>query len=1098
MEGLFVVFLLAWNCGVVWTNSTQLPPTTSNESLQCGVDLNDYDYYWDDYINVYRNNCIGYGCEGWYNYTLQGGRRQISTFNNLPSRCKYMLEWDWVVIVALKDEHPNILTIGEEIQTLPGCAVNNTNMECLFDVDVMVKKCDGDLIYYLKYHNITFSYYYYVDNIYCFECDTPLGTPYYYHEHASDDFLLVETSDRKWYNFNVDGIQYVIPSVEDLQFLDWDVFMEDLDYIHYYPWLLAVDGDRAYWTQLDGNVQSFRLCEYYIYDYIDGYDNFTCNYYYYDDIYVSKCNDGIRYHLPYHYWPLYVVNANINRPIVMPELVHEPVVSNIEGTLTSAYQPVIQFRCSFTINSTELYTVNWYIDDILVATRGPSNVEDELLLKETELQPIKLGFNIKCSYKITTVANETFSEDYYAGIKILDTDIRLSRRGSEIIRAKLTVPMGCLHAAFEDTPCSQPLILYDPNKDDEECDGEVSVTNGAGDKCYEEIQTLKFGETWDPNKIYRFIVTTVEHTYDDRTDFNLSISVPGTVSHSIWQGYNQNGVKVQESTMYCFGDSGPVCACGIAVRAGQDVFMIDRCGDVNYLDFPYCGDGGLLDVQVVTTPIGTKIIIYFTWGKFMNTDIIMSAKDFGNTRGLCGYFDNDRQNDFTLSNGTVTGNDHELFAETWRLSDEMNLFTNSERELGKWSENNTISCLCSSDGYCEEGKISGCQKASSITQTKCGLHGNRRKKRSVVRDRRGIRKHMKRSVNNEISNITATQMCNESIYNSPALRDFDNMLGDEDPNEVIKQCVFDTMASNDTRFVTMYETAINNVAKNFIDQNPVFAANNTEAVDKFNKKTCLNNCSGNGECSIKGQCQCQDVYRGPDCSYDFRIPPIIQVIDDNQCDIANDNPCDCFIVRTDNIFDGYSFSLKTTKIHFDGKHTPAGDFVNTGIREDIYTGMVCLPNIRTRRDVQQISDYVLSYDIALSNDGISFGTARTVVIYDSTCHNITKDGDLVIVNLKDGYCYITGACIPDGYEDGCRLCNSNVMPFEWSLVNCEDGPEISIGIIIGIVVGCTVIVLIVITVLVYTMYRKSRKIRVQPNGVNVISSDCPVRTHFKN
>lgn len=51
----------------------------------------------------------------------------------------------------------------------------------------------------------------------------------------------------------------------------------------------------------------------------------------------------------------------------------------------------------------------------------------------------------------------------------------------------------------------------------------------------------------------------------------------------------------------------------------------------------------------------------------MSTDIIMSAKDFGRTGGLCGYFDNNWQNDYLLSNGNTTQN-HELFAETWRYS----------------------------------------------------------------------------------------------------------------------------------------------------------------------------------------------------------------------------------------------------------------------------------------------------------------------------------------------------------------------------------------------------------------------------------------------
>jgi hypothetical protein len=56
--------------------------------------------------------------------------------------------------------------------------------------------------------------------------------------------------------------------------------------------------------------------------------------------------------------------------------------------------------------------------------------------------------------------------------------------------------------------------------------------------------------------------------------------------------------KVQERTKYCFGGGrGPVCACAVAVRAGADVFMINRCGTINFLDFVSCDDGGIIQVE---------------------------------------------------------------------------------------------------------------------------------------------------------------------------------------------------------------------------------------------------------------------------------------------------------------------------------------------------------------------------------------------------------------------------------------------------------------------------------------------------------------------
>lgn len=73
--------------------------------------------------------------------------------------------------------------------------------------------------------------------------------------------------------------------------------------------------------------------------------------------------------------------------------------------------------------------------------------------------------------------------------QILDSDVKLSKRDSVSVRVKLTVPMGCLHLAFGDeTYCMQPLILFDPQMNNTECAGGLSVTDRYGEKCSEEIK----------------------------------------------------------------------------------------------------------------------------------------------------------------------------------------------------------------------------------------------------------------------------------------------------------------------------------------------------------------------------------------------------------------------------------------------------------------------------------------------------------------------------------------------------------------------------------------------------------------------------------
>ena len=61
------------------------------------------------------------------------------------------------------------------------------------------------------------------------------------------------------------------------------------------------------------------------------------------------------------------------------------------------------------------------------------------------------------------------------------------------------------------------------------------------------------------------------------------------------------------------------------------------------------------------------------YDNLINTDIYMAPKDNGHTEGLCGYFDNNKNNDLRKRNGkTISINTgkgthhHPDFSEEWR------------------------------------------------------------------------------------------------------------------------------------------------------------------------------------------------------------------------------------------------------------------------------------------------------------------------------------------------------------------------------------------------------------------------------------------------
>ena len=59
-------------------------------------------------------------------------------------------------------------------------------------------------------------------------------------------------------------------------------------------------------------------------------------------------------------------------------------------------------------------------------------------------------------------------------------------------------------------------------------------------------------------------------------------------------------IKVQQIIKQCSVPSTAQCTCAVAISAGQDVFMINRCGNTPFFGFTQCGDGGILDVVQVS------------------------------------------------------------------------------------------------------------------------------------------------------------------------------------------------------------------------------------------------------------------------------------------------------------------------------------------------------------------------------------------------------------------------------------------------------------------------------------------------------------------
>ncbi|XP_060578581.1 von Willebrand factor D and EGF domain-containing protein-like [Ruditapes philippinarum] len=1029
------------------------------------------------------------------------------------------------------EKHVDIADIGENVITAEVCIWNHTD-ECISNFTVEMRTCNGHLLYrflwdYDHYYDFDHDYNFYYNTFVCFACQSSEFV--YSAGNVTDRFLNLSYPSVQfgWLDAHQNGKQYVLPAFDDVN----EVFEECIERI---------------FLDIPENIPvKYAVC--YVYkrnlDY-DYYDNYIDLEYKYENyctryVYARKCDGKIQFDVSFFPFYGHLCLIHYNNVKVIPEINHrEDIVSDD----TIIYRPYIQFRCSFVITGDTAYKVTWYINGTLWSETGFSSNPDDLVLSGDSLNKLRLGYEVKCGVIAAGTTDEKLSNNFFAGWKISDTSRRLPKNGYAIVEVEQTVPLGCTYINTGEEVCEETLSISDVNREIDACKAGIHVMNADNNSTSShKIKSLMVGDVWNSSIKYRFRLTTIDHDYDDKLNFDMELLVTKSeltevvnteririiaveVTHSAIHRYKRcyshadphvrtaDGryfgqqlvgdhmfyrnkayqTEVHEYARYCNNNGGAVCACGVAIRSGADVFVINRCGNYTILDFLQCNDGGIIDVQrihdyryKVITPIGTVIIVNLhSWGRTMDIDIYLSAKDFHNTDGLCGYFDGDRNNDFRHRNGSQSSTSHDYygytdFIKSWRLLDEENFLHNESRVLEKWNVNNGASM----DEACSNG--------NSISKNKCQFGGEKRKRRDVVtRIGKEIKSNInnmreKRSTGGDISDDKAREKCNNSITGAPSVKEFSDQLGDEDTNIVFDQCVYDIIHGNSTVWASAHVDALNSIASTVISLSPDFAANNSETVKAFLSQTCTNNCSGHGVCSDSGLCSCEDVFRGPDCSIDLRIPPIIYDINDGGlCDTADGNECDCFVIRTDNIFDGFKYEITTFEMLFDGTKTQVGKSTNVGKYEDIFTGECCVPHQRSKRSTEDSQPSVLVFDFVISNDGENFGQSKSVYVYDSTCLNyvITDDGEIVVINLEENFCYIGGSCITGDStlqtSSDCFVCDSQTNPYSWTKVSCNDDDiGLSSAALIGIIVGSVLVGIIATVAVVYVRCYKVTKNR---------------------
>ncbi|XP_053391350.1 von Willebrand factor D and EGF domain-containing protein-like [Mercenaria mercenaria] len=957
-------------------------------------------------------------------------------------------------------------------------------------------------------------------------------------------------------------------------------------------------------NSLTETSQSLVACEFYPFDSCLNEINIA----------IRKCGEEIQYYLKgtssnsaFCFDPPDLLNVtdlptaptvNLGTLAVKPDLrFKETEASGVISLL-----PFLVFICEETGGDnkdglTLFYTTYWYIDDKLLFTLDNSSglsilTEDSLISND-----FSLGIMVRCGAKLARDStglktNLTRSENFFAGIKLSETSVTMSRNEQRTITFTPTIPYGC-YAVQGDIPtgkCKTKVHMTVPEPDT--C--ELSDTNSGSQNilnyhtsqqaiCGFEIEGCYPGDCSTPMRTASMNITTRFLSNDDPDSYRLRMVTQNAMTHKIWKGYSldevvvnikddisfenkvcfshvdphmqtadgkpyenndfpgefilymntEYSIMVQEKTISCFSDDDgrPFCTCAVAVRAGGDIFLINLCNDLKFIGMTSCKDNGALVIRQqdefnyqVETNIGTLIKIrirpYSRYEELMNIDIVMAPKDYTSIRGLCGTFDNNRNNDFHDRNGNALP-DRLDFLNAWKIgADDTNYLKPTCRSnVTTWEEDGQqlfCSCNCYGDekascqapeteAICSPSQYINCTVKLQKTEDLCTYFSHKcqsqnRKRRSgfiadpekemkrklALAEKRNLSRR-KRQLNEQssLSKEEVKELCTSVVTKSTAVENFSNLLGGYNYSLTIEHCIFDVYESKDTGWVEAQDVALKDAVQMGFKRNANFTEMHKDVLVDFKKQFCPLNCSGNGNCTEEGVCICARGFFGPDCRHDVTNPPTIEDVEGGGvCDIRYGSECRCFEVQTDTLAESFHCRRVSRSVDINGTSETLDVAKVSGKYINIFTGECCFESHRDRRSVSTFIKVMhYEFDVSLSNDGVNYGSGVTLYVYDSLCQEFFTDiNGMATVRLKDETCLIDNYCVEGNgtkVNDECYRCLTTSNRFNWTFdcnkLDEEDGDKTMLYIIIAAVGGATLIVISIILICIFKRRRNDSK-----------------------
>ncbi|KAK3588225.1 hypothetical protein CHS0354_014374 [Potamilus streckersoni] len=622
--------------------------------------------------------------------------------------------------------------------------------------------------------------------------------------------------------------------------------------------------------------------------------------------------------------------------------------------------------------------------------------------------------------------------------------------------------------------------------------------------------TVLDDKQWERKICYAHVdphfLTADERKYDDYT--------PGEY---VLYKHKLEKQEVQIKTTHCNG--GATCVCATSIRAGGDMYIINHCGGTHFAGFVSCDTFDVLEVREYTEyytevymPLGTKVTITIhtseTYRYTMNVDIYPSVKDWNSIVGMCGTFNGNMIDD--LDGLSVSD-----FAKKWRINNSNESFLNPrQHNPSKWTESDYL-CFCpfasnvtnKTDNAANDENVATCSasqfllcpyqarhKGTRVTNS-CPKRNKRSSINSQVKEiRRVFRKamdemYLSEKIISKRSSSTFTEgdakaFCENEFRKSNivGMKDFLPESTDQIIANAILLCIADIMLTGETYYTSSHIESVTRQVDNIMERDVLFMQENGTTVLQFNEISCVNNCSGRGECK-NGSCVCYYGYILQDCSRPIdEAPELTDIFGDGVCSPLVDDCCRIKLYGDGFTREHTKGQIQMIEVSINGSRYSVGEETEIDVDvENVFVAeiqsILCSRRKRALQDNSTSEAFARGFMVSMSNDNSHYGTPKFFFEYDSNCQEVsTSDGTTIL--LMANKCFIDGTCFSKGDKDTtnvCHICNSEVNSFVWTNDCAEVSPiqrQSKENVLVVAVAVSAVVAVIIIIMLVIAIRRK--------------------------